>query len=263
MACPRGDVDSCGVASPSDRPARRPDFALRALASSPSWNESRTMAAPVRPAAPIRLALVNDYAVVVAGLLGLLAPYVHRVEVVELDSQVPVISDVDVLLVDTFGRARFDVVVEKLVAETAAKVAVYTWNLQAEMITRGTDLGVRGFLSKALDASRLVEAIEMVHGGEIVVEPQPFPETPLTQGAWPGKDHALSVRESEVLALIAQGLSNQEVADRAFLSVNSVKTYIRLAYRKVGVTSRTQAVLWALDNGFGPDTTRTLIEPRR
>jgi DNA-binding CsgD family transcriptional regulator len=61
-----------------------------------------------------------------------------------------------------------------------------------------------------------------------------------------------------MLALITQGLSNQEVAARAFLSPNSVKSYIRSAYRKIGVSSRTQAVLWAVENGFKPDTLRTV-----
>ena len=45
-----------------------------------------------------------------------------------------------------------------------------------------------------------------------------------------------------MLALITQGLSNQEIADRTYLSINSVKTYIRTAYRKIGVTRRSQAV---------------------
>ena len=51
----------------------------------------------------------------------------------------------------------------------------------------------------------------------------------------PGAEHGLTARESEVLALIAQGLSNKEVAERAFVSLNTVKTFIRSAYRKIGV----------------------------
>jgi DNA-binding CsgD family transcriptional regulator len=65
-------------------------------------------------------------------------------------------------------------------------------------------------------------------------------EAEIREGDWPGRDHGLSARESEVLCLIAQGLSNQEIADRAFLSINSVKTYIRSAYRKIGVERRTR-----------------------
>lgn len=61
----------------------------------------------------------------------------------------------------------------------------------------------------------------------------------------------LTQREHEMIVLIAQGLSNQEIVDRTYLSINSVKTYIRSAYRKLGVTGRTQAVVWAFRNGLG------------
>ena len=63
---------------------------------------------------------------------------------------------------------------------------------------------------------------------------------------------ALSEREEQVLALIVQGLTNQEIADRVYISINSVKTYIRSAYRKIGVRSRSQAVVWGLRNGVQP-----------
>ena len=77
-------------------------------------------------------------------------------------------------------------------------------------------------------------------------------------GDWPGRSAGLSPREAEVLALIARGLSNQEICDRAHVSINSIKSYIRSAYRKIGVKSRTQAVLWALAHGFAHDTERTI-----
>ena len=60
----------------------------------------------------------------------------------------------------------------------------------------------------------------------------------------------LAPRELEVLALITQGLTNQEIADRAYLSINSVKTYVRSAYRKIGVSRRSQAVGWGLRAGL-------------
>ena len=63
----------------------------------------------------------------------------------------------------------------------------------------------------------------------------------------------LSAREAQVVALIVQGLSNAEIAATAFLSINSVKTYIRTAYRKIGVTRRAQAVVWGMTHGFAPD----------
>ena len=68
----------------------------------------------------------------------------------------------------------------------------------------------------------------------------------------------MSPREAEVLALITQGLSNQEIANRVYLSINSIKTYIRSAYRKIGITKRTEAAIWGIDNGFRPDSLRTI-----
>ena len=56
----------------------------------------------------------------------------------------------------------------------------------------------------------------------------------------------LTEREMSVLELVGSGLTNQDIADRLYLSVNTIKTYIRSAYRKIGVTRRTEAVLWAV-----------------
>jgi NarL family two-component system response regulator LiaR len=210
---------------------------------------------------PIRLALMNDHPVVAAGVHALLAPYTERVRVVELASQLPVTSDIDLLLYDTFGRERVDESVKEVLSGTAAKVVLYTWSLEPELVAEGSALGVSGFLSKALDALELVEAIEKVHAGSFVVDPPVPEEAPILRGAWPGREHGLTARESEVLALIAQGLSNYEIADRTFISINSVKSYIRSAYRRIGVGSRTQAVLWAIDHGFVPAPARILSPP--
>lgn len=60
----------------------------------------------------------------------------------------------------------------------------------------------------------------------------------------------LSARERQVLALIATGASNEDIAATLFLGINTVKTYIRTAYRKMGVSTRAQAVLWGVENGF-------------
>ena len=60
----------------------------------------------------------------------------------------------------------------------------------------------------------------------------------------------LSPRESEVLRLVVLGHSNQAIAESIFLSINSVKTYIRSTYRKINVTTRAQAIVWAIQHGF-------------
>ena len=63
-------------------------------------------------------------------------------------------------------------------------------------------------------------------------------------------DREAETRESDVLQLVVMGHSNQEIADTLFLSINSVKTYIRSTYRKINATSRGQAIVWAIQNGF-------------
>lgn len=209
---------------------------------------------------PVRVAIMDDYPVVVAGLHHMLGPFSDRIQVVELVSQLPVESPVDVLLYDAFTRERVVGPVEEVLAETDARAVVYTWHFEPELVREALDKGVAGWLSKALTAERLVEALERVHRGETVVSDDPGPDAPVRQEAYPGQEHGLSPRESEVLALICQGLSNQEIADRAYISVNSVKTHIRSAYRKIGVERRTQALLWATRHSFLPTSQRRVVE---
>ena len=197
-------------------------------------------------AQPVRVALMNDYEVVVAGLQAMLAPYADRVRVVELDSLLPVHTPVDVLLYDAFGRERVTGPVEQTIAETDAKVVIYTWHLAPELVQEALAKGAVGCLSKTLEAPDLVAALEKVHAGERIVavdtgqrlEPQASPAIGLTP------------RESHVVALIAAGAPNKEIARQLELSMNTVKSHIRTAYRAMGVTSRTQAVLWAVDHGI-------------
>ena len=107
-------------------------------------------------AQPVRVALMNDYEVVVAGLQKMLAPYADRVRIVELDSLLPVHSHVDVLLYDAFGRERVTGPVEQVIADTDAKVIIYTWHLDPVLVREALDKGAVGCLSKTVDALDLV-----------------------------------------------------------------------------------------------------------
>ncbi len=207
--------------------------------------------------APIRLAIVDDFAVVIAGVASLLGE--ERIDVVETAASLPVLTDVDVVLYDTFGQVDgqdFDLV--DFVRDSGAKVVIYSWNLRPDLIARAIAQGASGYLSKVLTGPVIVEALERVMTGEIVILAGDSETSVGGAGAWPGRSAGLSPREAEMIALIARGLSNQEIADRAYVTINSVKSYIRSAYRKIGVERRTQAVLWALANGFQPDRERTL-----
>ncbi len=207
---------------------------------------------------PIRLALVNDYEIVVQGVARMLDAYAGRVRVVELDASRPVLRSVDVALYDTFAQPQADgeEVLDLVRNPSVGRTVVYTWNLDRRLIDTALGHGAAGYLSKSLTAEQLVTAIERIHAGERVVSPVLDQEEPLIGGDWPGRAEGLSVREAEIIALITQGLSNQEIAERSHLSINSVKSYIRAAYRKMDVTRRSQAVMWGVRHGFEPDRAR-------
>lgn len=208
---------------------------------------------------PIRVAVVNDYEMVVAGVAAMLEQHPDRVRVVEVDSGLPVISDVDIILYDTFGQIQGDGVdLEDLVHGSGALVVIFSWNIQPDLVERAIERGASGYLSKELDAEQMISALEAVHAGQIVTPAHHEAPAQDASGDWPGRAQGLTAREAEVLALITQGLSNQEIADRSYLSINSVKTYIRTAYRKIGVSRRAQAVAWGMRHGFEPDRMRVV-----
>jgi DNA-binding NarL/FixJ family response regulator len=212
--------------------------------------------------AAVRVAIVNDYEIVVAGVAGLLAPFRDRIEVVEMAANTGIITDVDVVLYDTFGGVQGDGVdLDTLVDDSGARVAVFSWNIERGLVDRALERGAWGYLSKGLTGEEIAKAVEEIHAGQVVTAPVPVDEVAeALSGSWPGREHGLTHRESEVLALITQGLTNQEIADRAYISINSVKTYVRTAYRKIGATRRSQAVRWGMEHGFAPDRARVVVD---
>jgi NarL family two-component system response regulator LiaR len=214
---------------------------------------------PVQTTEPVRLAIVNDYEIVVSGLATMLEPYADRVRIVELDAGLPVLSDVDVVLYDTFARADgADLRIDDLIALGSAKVVVFTWGSHHALIARAIAQGAAGYLSKSLSAEEVVTALEEVRDGKIVTGPHVQQGEDPGDGDWPGRSAGLTPREAEILAFIVQGLTNHEIADRFHLSINSVKTFIRSAYQKIAVTRRAQAVSWGIQNGFTPVEFRSL-----
>lgn len=205
----------------------------------------------------MQVAIVDDYDVVVIGVANMLEPYRDRVVVAELDTNEPLIDDVDIALYDSFAQPETDHHEIKTLIDNplARRVVVYTGNFHPQLISMARDLGVHGYLSKALSGRELVAALEAVHAGEIVIS-ESATQARNTVGDWPGRGEGLSDRESEILALITQGKNNAEVSALTFLSPNTVKSYIRGLYRKIDVDSRTQAVLWGVRHGFLPDHRR-------
>jgi two-component system, NarL family, response regulator LiaR len=200
----------------------------------------------------IRVALSNDFEVVLHGVTAILADYADQIEVVICTTAIKMPADVDLILYDTFGRLpRHDEKLRDIVRSNSAKVVVYSWDSYPDADARSQ--GAAGYIHKGLDGAELVKAMTAIHEGRTWESRDPEIDDDHAMTTWPGQEHGLSARESEMLTFIARGLSNQEIAERAYLSINTVKTYIRTAYRKVGVASRSQAVGWALRNGFYPD----------
>ncbi|MDQ1531480.1 MAG: two-component system, NarL family, response regulator LiaR [Microbacteriaceae bacterium] len=201
------------------------------------------------------MALVDDYDVVLVGLAHLFDEYRERIVVAELDANAALDDAIDIVLYDSFAQPESDrAEIAALVSNPRARrVVVYTWNFQPELVAAARALGVHGYLSKTLSAGELVAALEAVHAGEVVISRPPGRTRSGAGLDWPGRREGLTDRESEILALITQGKSNAEVAHLTYLSPNTVKSYIRSIYRKIGVASRTQAVLWGVDHGFTPD----------
>jgi DNA-binding NarL/FixJ family response regulator len=204
---------------------------------------------------PILVGLVDDYDVVLIGLAHMFDQHRHRVLVAEIDANEPLVDTVDIALYDSFAQPESDheqigVLVD---SPRAHRVVVYTWNFDPHLIDDALQRGASGYLSKTLSPEELVGALERVHAGEVVVSDPPARAKRAARLDWPGSADGLTDREAEILALITQGMSNADVARLTYLSPNTVKSYIRTLYRKIGAESRTQAVLWGVKHGFEPD----------
>lgn len=198
---------------------------------------------------PVRVAVANDYELVIAGVKAMLEPFADRVAVVDtIIVGEPIEQPVDIVLFDTFGRAddALDAMKRLVEAPEVGKVVLFTGAPRPAQVGAALDDGAAGVLSKARPASALVEALERIHRGERVIDgtggQQPVP--------WPGAGRGLTARQSEVISLLLQGLSNAEIASALYVDVNTVKTHLRHAYKALGVRSRAQALAMLL----GDDT---------
>ena len=160
----------------------------------------------------------------------------------------PVDGEPDVVLYDVIGLHEGDGAdLDHWVKQTASTVIAVTPELRPDLGCPRPRPGRRGRRSIGVSTEDLVEVSGRPSTGRSTTCPAVQEAEDATHL---GAEAGLSPREVEVLRLIAQGVTNHDIAGTLFLSINSVKTYIRSTYRKIGVANRAQAVAWALQNGF-------------
>ncbi len=213
---------------------------------------------------PITVFVVDDHAVVRRGMRAFFA-LVPDIEVVgeAADGK----AALDELAVAAFSGTLPDVVLMDLVmprldgvaatrelkqAHPRVQVVALTSFSEAERVHAALAAGASGYLLKDADAEEVAAAVRAAHAGEVHLDTAVARK--LTQSLIAGRSGSgsLSPREREVLVLVAQGHSNQEIADMLVVSERTARTHVSNVLLKLSLTSRTQAALWAIREGLVP-----------
>jgi DNA-binding NarL/FixJ family response regulator len=213
----------------------------------------------------IRVALLNDYEIVVEGLRALLRPYEPEISVVELDVEGKPQSAVDVTLFDTYGEEKASLERTKELAADASNgaIIVFSFSDTRETAHSFVRAGARGFISKATPAAQIVDGIRAAaRGDKVTLTDRSERESMPSELQWPGRDIRLTERESELLALLPTGMTNRELAAHLYLSENTIKSQLRSLFSKLEVRNRVQAVARAHDI-IGRQPSRTAVSDEK
>ena len=226
--------------------------------------------------APIRVLIADDQRVVREGL-SMLVALIDDVEVVGVagdgaeavrlaEIHRPDVILMDLRMPDLDGIAATGLLRERL---PAARVLVLTTYADQDAIVPALRAGAKGYLTKDASAEQIEAAIRAVHAGQTHLDPavqerlvaavirSPDPAGHAGTGTSAGTGtgtrpppDGLTTREAQVLALLASGLSNAEIAQRLYLSHATVKTHINRIFAKTGARDRAQAVRYAYQHGL-------------
>jgi DNA-binding NarL/FixJ family response regulator len=158
----------------------------------------------------------------------------------KIEATRPTVAVIDVRMPRLNG-----VEVASQISRTAPETAVilYTAYGDRALLSEALDAGVRGFVLKEAPLQDLTRAVDMVSGGAVYVDPV---LAGVLASAESERLPQLTKREREVLRLLADGLSNEEIGKRLFLSPETVRTHVQKAMRRLEADTRTQAVAVAL-----------------
>jgi DNA-binding NarL/FixJ family response regulator len=212
----------------------------------------------------IRVLVVDDHRMVREGLRG----YLEMVDDITMIGDAP---DGRAAL-DWLARAKVDgtlpdVVLMDLVMEpmggieaTAAitqrypgvKVVAVTSFVEEEKVHAALDAGASGYLLKDAEADEVASAVRAARRGEVHLDPAVARQLTASLRRGPSADPKalLTGREREILLLVAQGKANKEIAAELVISERTARTHVSNILAKLGLTSRTQAALWAVREGL-------------
>jgi two-component system, NarL family, response regulator NreC len=213
----------------------------------------------------IRVLIADDHAVLRAGLIKLLNAEADIEVAGEAGNGAEAILKTeelspDVLLLDITmpGMGGIDVVRALKAKNLPVAVLILTMHEDEGYLREALKAGVLGYVPKKAADAELISAIRAVHRGEIYIYPSMakslVAEALHGSSAYSEKPadtfEALSKREREVLQLIAQGFTNQEIAGQLFISVKTVETYKARLMEKLSVSTRSELVRCALQHGL-------------
>jgi DNA-binding NarL/FixJ family response regulator len=214
---------------------------------------------------PVRVFVVDDHTVVRRGLRAYLE-MVDDMEVVgeaadgqeALDGIAALVAagePPDVALMDLLMPGMDGVTATAAITEHYPEMEVVAMTSfgQADMVHGALQAGAAGYLLKDAEADEVTAAIRAACRGEVHLDPVIAKQlTRSLVAPKPQTVNALTDREREVLALVAEGLSNQQIADALVISERTARTHVSNILGKLGVASRTQAALLAIREGITP-----------
>ena len=203
----------------------------------------------------IRVLVADDHAVVRAGIVALLSaePDIDVVgEAVDGEQAVELALALlpDLVVMDVrMPRLTGDAATARIRERTdAVRVLVLTTYESDASILSAIEAGASGYLLKAAPADELIAGVRSVAAGEVALSPAIAAQ--LVSRMREPAPTALTTRETEVLRLVAEGLSNRAIGERLFVGEATVKTHLLRTFEKLGVNDRTRAVTLAMERGL-------------